>query len=272
MGKVNTLEGISEKMNYRVYTRTPTFGGNYLTGDPPSSGRHYQAIGLKQLIKPEFETKDMPFEFRAVRQPETVEEYQLVTDLMNKRIKYIKSLKDEPIYYRVRKYAASKTYLEDAANFQTYLEEMGESWRTYEKIIPEKVLETLKDGEASDLIAGKIDWADPNRLLLFNNVMTDNFYLSPWTKARVKKILRDPSLPESALTNILDHLSAQSKEGPEHAKVVLAFLQSLKENGIAPHLPQATKALESAIFKVEQLGQRPQGNCFTNFIGNILKF
>ncbi|MBC7395896.1 MAG: hypothetical protein H7333_00510 [Bdellovibrionales bacterium] len=223
-GKLATLEDIAYQMNYNVYTHSPAWAS-------PAEARHYQAAGLKQLLKSEFDYSDMPFELRAIRQPRTAQEYQLLTELMDKRIQYVATLKDEPIYYR--KVLAHKETLKfsndrQALSFQIYLAEIGENWQKYQNLIPDAMAKTLRIGQVTKVLLGDIDWNNAYEVSLFKRDVASQFYLSPWMEERVSGILNKGNIPERELSAVIQHLKAQAEENLEHSAVVKRFLLKLR--------------------------------------------
>ena len=280
--KITTLEEIAKDINYKVYASyDPDYASYY---------RHNQAIGLKQLIKPEFEFMDMPFEFRAQHQPLNVQEYQLMTELMHNRISYTKTLKERPLYYRASTARLRENQLERAAHFQIYLEEMGQKWKKYELVVPKNIVQHLQSGTPTRIIEGRINWNDPKELNLFRDVMIDHFYLSPWTEERVQKIILEKPIPESAMKLILNDLAKQARENPEHAVVVKKFLAKIKGTRYFNHYPVETIEAKStapitktehnnhSVHKTEKFTtnqsattpNKPKQSCIRRFLRGIL--
>ena len=129
-GKFETADQVMKRINSEVYTVSPSF---------PTAGarsaRHYQALGLKQLLTPEYARHDMPFEFRAIRQQLKAREYALLVDLMQRRLEFTNA-STQPI-----RYEADQTHnlrpdsTELAQSFRRYVSEMGLKWEAYEEIL-----------------------------------------------------------------------------------------------------------------------------------------
>lgn len=246
-GKVTLVEEIIRRMNFEVYSRSPDFGGS------ASSGRHYQAIGLKQLIKDEFSSQDMPFELRAVRQPDTAQEYQLLTELMDARISHLKSLGDAEIHFveasKPELIAHTKVPKVHALEFALYVDEIGLKWKKYETLLTPEVRDFLNQGFAEKFLAGGIAWDDPIDRTVFTEVLVRGAMTSAHLESKLFEFLSQGFTPTAAWAIALEKLVSQSEKGERAAGTALELVEKIlartKAAGI--ELPKTADDYTSAI-------------------------
>lgn len=216
-GKVTLVEEIIRRMNFEVYTRSPDFG------DRASSGRHYQAIGLKQLIKDEFSFQDMPFELRAVRQPGTAQEYQLLTELMDARISHLKSLGGAEIRFvettETELVAHTALPKVQALEFALYVEETGLKWKKFESLVTPEVRDVLNQGFVEKFLAGAVDWEVAFERIIFTEVLVKGAMTSAFLESKLFEFLTLPATPGVAWSIALEKLVSQAEKGGATARV-----------------------------------------------------
>ncbi len=268
--KVYGVDDFALDMNNRIYTESPGWKDH-------GEAMHYQAAGLKKLIISEFDYDDMPFELRAVRQPRTARDYHLMTELMEKRIKYVSTLREEPVHYRrvrARKETLRFTPEQQAFHFQLFLEEMGEHWEKYQALVPSQVVKKLKDGQITRILSGAIDWSHAQEANLFRKEMAGNFYLSPWLEKRVLDVMTDGGVPEPYLQMILRDLAKQAEGEPIHRAVVENFLKKLKAKNFLSKFPKLSEEFKWADAPLEPVRSRPPGKttCLKDMLTKLFGF
>lgn len=122
-----TPQKVAQLIEAQVYTSSPGH---------ESGGEHYQAIGLKYATKSRAlinqPTRDVPFEFRANRQPLSAEQAVLQVELKERRMEYLRSLDQKPVELDlalvIPDREESRTARRDrVTGFYLYLDEMGAS-------------------------------------------------------------------------------------------------------------------------------------------------
>jgi hypothetical protein len=178
-GAVKTADVVIRLINYKVYTSSPNH-----KDEEDSSGRHFQAFGLKQLLKDEFRHHDMPFELRAVRQQLQASDYALVSELMEKRLDYLKK-QEGPIRYEPKEISPDESLSSMlAANFYVYASEMGEDWEKYRTLLRHDVQIELERGTIQRVFQGQ---EYPPKYIM--KIVEDNRANSPWLEERYLELL-----------------------------------------------------------------------------------
>ena len=249
MGNTRTVDAFADQMNHLVYTETP-----YIEKIRESTPRHYQAVGMKHLDPEDLIHGDLPFEFRAIRQPRTAEEYALVTRLFQKRIEHLKA-STAPIYYRVAHspFPLEPTSLESAAHFKIYVTEMGEDWKTYEKLLPQKLISRIESGEVDRILEGRIRWENGREFEDFRKIMVENYHLSPWMEHRLTEILSRPELPQHVAQTVLSDLTRLSKGSAEEAISAHRMMIALQEKGAFRQNAEVRERASQAAKEMEKL-------------------
>jgi hypothetical protein len=276
-GAVNTTDEIIRRMNFYVYTKTP------LAADPlpaavadgratlsfwerkarAETARHYQAIGMKQLIKPEYKTRDMPFELRAIRQPKNAREYLRMTELMDARIKFLKSQGDRPIRFvdadRIEVAIHSESALVQAVEFVLYVEEAGLAWRKYQTLASDYVRDELNSGVVGKILKGDIDWASNAQRNSFTEAIVSQSLFSENAEKRLLRILKQKRTPPDAWTLALQTLLYKARKSPNtaaHTEVLVEKIITLSQatkidletvGGVAHYLSEIQKLREIQI-------------------------
>ncbi len=230
LNKNVTVDEVIRRMNFEVYTDTPTFGGS------ASSGRHYQAIGLRQLIKPEFKTQDMPFELRAVRQPKNALQYIRLVELMDARIQFIKNQGNSPIRFinsdLIELTAHGERIEVQALEFVLYVEEIGLKWQDYKSIVSTEIREILNSGFVEEFLVGKINWASEVERNVFTESLVSHSLVSSHIEERMLRILSAKKTPPGAWTLALKTLEYQSKKSTSTASAALEVANKIVELSI----------------------------------------
>ncbi|MCB9094257.1 MAG: hypothetical protein H6621_04225 [Halobacteriovoraceae bacterium] len=72
-------------------------------------------------------------EVRAIRAQDSSEKIELITELFNSRIQYLKTIKEPLVYHNG---GAIKSYQQGIDQFYLYLTQSGLPWEKYKKLLP----------------------------------------------------------------------------------------------------------------------------------------
>ncbi len=233
-GKVETIDVLARRMNYEVYTWTPTFNKNGL-----SSGQHYQSFGMKQLIKSEFANHDMPFELRAVRMPTTPEEYQLLTELMDARIDFMKK-QEGPIHFvdttKVEIASYRSTAEIKALEFHLYVSELGLDPKKYESLITPDARKALHGDHLARVLGGEVKLKNESDLAILD-YLAKRALTSPASEKAFYGIIEKQSKPADVLATLLDRIYYDAEKGTETAEVILERTKRMITQAAAHGMP-----------------------------------
>lgn len=170
-GAITSALEVAKLINFRVYTKSP----KHATGNG-TSGRHYQALGLKQMLRPEFPVIDLPFELRAIRHPKNPQEYALLAKLFELRLKYLETKKHEPLSYDPSKTISQfeRTAIGKAAHFYLFINEMGRNWSQFKTLVPEYICNLLEEGFIQQALSSKIDHSSREQHYIWQNMVDPN--------------------------------------------------------------------------------------------------
>jgi len=163
---------------------------------------HYQAMGLKQINKANLDSRDAPFELRAVRGQRNVDEFILLAELFEARLAFLNAQIGKPILYD----QISRTIYNERelrTRFYIYITEMGLPFEKFEPLMPEN----LRKISVDPMFVGK----NPKLALESIERYWDLLVHSEFVRNRVREILMDPKNLKEPLRNlILARINAES--------------------------------------------------------------
>jgi hypothetical protein len=185
---------------------------------------------MKQLIDPDFKTRDMPIELRAIRQYESADQDALLTKLIVKRIAYTNGLRT-PIVFPIRDISIwDSSDLAQAVHFFVYASEMGENPKDYESLLELPVQHVLSRGEIQKFFAGKISWRNAVHREILENFLVKDFRLSPWLEDHFKMVLANKKMPRAIAKEIVESLEKTAKDDSESVSKVKEMLEFAKKS------------------------------------------
>lgn len=121
-----SLEEVIQRIETTVYTKSYYDGLDAL---------HYQALAIKEPHIPQ----RARLEIRAMRSQRSAEEFILLAEILEARIKYLKSLPSEKTLRVEKNLRTEFTDQELVERFRQYLSEAGLSWEKYSVMLPEEL-------------------------------------------------------------------------------------------------------------------------------------
>jgi hypothetical protein len=221
---LKTIGDIATIINRDVHRRTLNFQSS------PTSGAHYQALGMKYLAFIDLIPGDKPYEMRAARQPPTAKEFPLMAELQQKKIALLKRQHQDIVYIARAPYDyetkeakfTPKRKLAEAAHAYLYVDELGESWEKYQTLFNRSIVVTLKEipvGETQGIIqrvfSGHIDWTNENEVFLFEEVLARDVLISPYFQDKFIEVLAKSAPPPEVMSKIETALAAQLSGAPK---------------------------------------------------------
>ncbi len=206
-----TPEDIAMSIEHYIYTQTPSH--------EDKDAFHYQLLGLKYITGRHVEPKyvDAPFERRANRHPESMEEVLLQIELQDLQIDYVKRLEKEPLSLTLVPILTGSETL--ASVFYCYLADAG-AQHLYEHFKP-----ILRNDVAAAtpfrFLSKRVLWSqlDQPQILEF----TKRALTSPFLRATLKERLMEPGAAKNPVAQkILQQwiALAEIKEGEPLFKTV----------------------------------------------------
>lgn len=173
-GKFASIGQLAESITKRVYTKShiKEWGAPF----------HYQAVGLKYVTESNLRSQDRPIELRAIRGQRSAEDFIMVAELIEARIKYMKSLKGPIFYNNTDRKLFSP--IEFRTRFYIFVSESGLDFERYRPLLGE-----YKNGELADFLNPK---TSIKRRLSSLLDYADLIPLSPWLQKYAHQLLADP--------------------------------------------------------------------------------
>lgn len=249
--KIKTISALVAHIQKHVYTWTPTFEGSH----------HYQAVGLKRIGQYDFATQDKPLELRAIRTQESIEEFELLAELFEARMEYLKT-HDHPLFYLAKN---TRDFTEEqlASRFFVYVKEMGLDW---EKFSP--LGNFSKSIVVDNFVVGNVQWDSPRYAALVREYAIDALS-SPYIESKLSLALQDARAVTSgqgllALYQIAE-VSKQANVPPFLQDQVASLLRRALKMQDWAKSPTAGEYLKTIIAATENSHQRLDREFWANF-------
>ncbi len=216
---------VARQVERRVYTKSPQHD---------SAGHHYQSVGLKYVTRTQSlrgeSDGDLPFEFRANRQPLSAEQTLLQLELQERRLTYLKSLENQPVLLNLELVVPNRAMTRAAkrdrvTGFYLYLEEMGlgSEFERFRKLLDAD----HKNIHPWAFVHGKINWTNQDEVQALER-FAKRARQSPAMLAIVKAALLQPEAAESpAARKILAQLGDLALDPSYPEQAVAALNRSL---------------------------------------------
>ncbi len=149
-GQITSIEKVAQIIQDQVYTKS------YFA--PWGSPFHYQAIGLKYVYEANLAEQDVPMEIRAIRGQINAENFNLLAELFEARIKHLNKMDAPIIYIENEKIAYSPKELH--SRFALYLAESGLKYENFKSLLPQQIQDAgfdsllLKDAPIEQRLIG----------------------------------------------------------------------------------------------------------------------
>ncbi|MBX3034566.1 MAG: hypothetical protein KF865_11635 [Bdellovibrionaceae bacterium] len=186
-GEMTTITEAARAIQNQVYTESyyKPWGGIH----------HYQAVGLKYVNKTNLQVSDAPLELRAVWIQESAEKFNLVSELIEGRVRYLKTLTTPIIYTAPAHTEFSNSELH--SRFLIYVEEAGLSLKKFQDLLPTVV----RQAELSNFVRRDLP---PRSRLQGASQYIDLIPASEWVRNQMIELISHPDTRGSSAARGLE--------------------------------------------------------------------